>query len=122
EFPIKQPYFTQGTWYALNCRWVHPEIDSDLIFKALKAEGVRVNRPSGWLHNEPIFYEQALIPHRTAFSSKQPALNFPNTVSLFNSIIGFDTREFYEPADDILKLYSNAFKKIGQNLHTLVLL
>jgi perosamine synthetase len=115
----KDNYFTHGALYAFNCVWDNTSVPAFALFKALKAEGVRVNQPSEQLHRGKIFYESVLLPQRTCLSTNKKG-EFIGSDYLFTNMIGWDTREFYDPASHIVEKYADAFQKVSLKLHELV--
>lgn len=115
--PTRNNSFTSGTWYAFNCRWTHQTIKASRIYDALLAEGVRVHRPSGFLHNETVFHDQSLLTSYDKLPFQEGSCG--ETEELFTSLIGWDTRELYDPAFAITDQYILAFEKISKNLHRL---
>lgn len=115
--PTKSDLFSAGTWYAFNCRWDHPFVPTSKLFDALRAEGVRVHKPSGYLHNETLFHDQSLLTSYEKLPSQSASCK--ETEKIFSSLIGWDTREFYDPAEATVDQYISAFEKISKNLHLL---
>jgi len=119
--PSRKKEFTSGTWYAFQCSWRNQEIRRDILIAALKAEGVSVTKPTHLLHNERLFYD--FSPLSTFRFRRRPRYRkheYLKSELLFDQIIGWETRELYEPANEIVDSYALAFEKISRNLRRLV--
>ena len=119
--PIRQNQFDSGTWYKLHCPWSNQLIPRDLILKVLQREGVLVSVPSPSLHREHLFTDPSPL---TSFRFEQAPLCNPNDYpvadALFEKSVCWNTREFYEPADEIIENYAFALKKINSRLDKLL--
>lgn len=114
--PKRNLGFTSGTWYAFRCKWDHDIVSRSLLLKILKSEGMLVEKPSSLLHKQRLFYDPS--PMTSYTFSKIPLCNkndYPVSDLLFDKLIGWDTREFYEPAEEIIQSYSLILEKIAKN-------
>jgi perosamine synthetase len=120
--PTRKIEVTSGTWYAFYCSWTNQEISRDLILRALQAEGVLVSKPDSLLHQQILFADPS--PMTSYKFDKLPMCSktdYPNSNLIFERLIGWQTREMYELADETIASYALAFEKIQQNLHKLIM-
>lgn len=116
KLPQRHNDFTYGTWYSYQCRWEHPTIERDSVFELLLSNGLSVDKPSGLLHNKPIFRQpEAFFPYIKTMQI-QPG-EYSEGERLIRSIIGFDTRDLYETDDEVLEKYKCAIEMVASKLY-----
>lgn len=114
--PQRHDKFTYGTWYSYKCRWEHPTIKRDRVIELLLAAGLSVEKPSGLLHKKPIFTQaDQFFPG----SKAQPAVEgeYVESELLMENLIDWETRNLYEPADEILDQYIIALEKVSAEIY-----
>jgi hypothetical protein len=77
---------TAGTLYKFHCRWSGDPTALPAVVDALAAVGMRVRRPVPGLHRTPMFR----------------ADGYGATDAFLAELVEFDTRDLYEPADDLV--------------------
>lgn len=110
--------FTDGTWYSYQCRWEHPTIERDKVLSLLQEYGLSADKPSGLLHEQEIFNQPENMFHYFNFNKKNTEQEeYKEGKRLMHNIIGWDTRDLYEPAEGILKKYENALKRVAYEIY-----
>lgn len=118
--PIRDSRFNKGTWYMYYCTWENEELSRDVLLSAMKAEGMAVNKPEPFLNKQKIFKDPSIYTTLDFSDYCNCSDQYPVSEWLMQVLIGFDTREMYEPADEILNMYAEGFRKLSKNYDRLV--
>jgi perosamine synthetase len=115
--PDRAPEFDHGAWYAVRARWTDPEVPASSVIAALHAEGVPVERQGRPLHHHRVFADPAPLKPLPLHSAPTCAPeHFPASEAIYEHTIGWDTRELYEPADELIGQWSRAFAAVAERL------
>ncbi|MFF2019512.1 DegT/DnrJ/EryC1/StrS family aminotransferase [Paenibacillus sp. NPDC058177] len=120
--PLKRSeHFTAGTWYNFYCFFEQKDINIKRLLSALVAEGIPLKQPNDFLHKSKIFHDQSLLTSYQFDDYKSPVIkDFKNNEYLAANLIGWETREFFEPAEEIISAYLRAFEKVNYYSNELV--
>ncbi|MBY5394883.1 DegT/DnrJ/EryC1/StrS family aminotransferase [Rhizobium leguminosarum] len=125
--PACRPNTTRGGWYGYKAFFLPEnahEVSLDRLIAALKAEGLKVSKPTTRpLHSSQAFCGSAIqlaqydsVSHlRRQFRSG----DFPVARRLYKTVIGFTDSYFHEECPEILEMYAAAIKKVMKNLDRL---
>jgi dTDP-4-amino-4,6-dideoxygalactose transaminase len=118
--PSRAPEFDHGAWYAIRARWTDPALPTAAVLAALQAEGVPVERQGTPLHRHALLGDPKVLSPVHAHAVPTTARSdFPVAEQIYADTIGWDTRELYEPAADIVARWSAAFARVAANLQQL---
>lgn len=118
RIPTFTPEHTGGTWYSFRCVWDESCGSSrDEAIQALRRVGIRVSPPDSPLHDQYGFSDLSLFSTLSPRGGEtRPPQSCPRAERLTNQLLCWDTREFYEPADELLAWYDGALAKAREEL------
>lgn len=119
--PIRDESFSIGTFYSYQCKWEHPIIKRDLVFKELLNLNISVDKPSGLLHRQPIFSSgQSIFPHLNSSVGVTIFNNYMQSQKIIDNAIQFDTRDLYEVDENVIFHYEESFQKTAEKIYSTV--
>jgi len=115
--PMREQDFSSGTWYSFPCTWANQEVPVNSVISALQQQGFRVRAAPDPLHRERLFVDPSLLTSQV-FERWLPCRkdDYPATDRHCSRIISWDTRDLYEPAEEVLLAVRPVFQAIADAL------
>jgi dTDP-4-amino-4,6-dideoxygalactose transaminase len=121
--PDTAPHVTRGGWYGYKARVDLDELGGvalDDLVRALRAEGLRVDRPSNRpLHRLEMFTSRRLDPSYYRPGRNRPVYahgELPGAGKYYESCLSFPAPYLHEPCDDLLDQYLDGILKVVKNV------